>query len=82
MYIYGWGKNGETKYHIPLPVALDDCWVPEEIMKVCSCNSENSCKSVNCSSNKSRLPCSTFWECEGGISCMNPFNAKARNEGD
>ena len=53
-------------------------------MKVfrCGCTSKNSCKSGNCSCSKSRLPCSTFCECERGISHMNPFNAKARNKED
>ena len=42
----GWGKEGKTKYLIPLPVALDVCLVPEGIMKVftCGCDSENLCK--------------------------------------
>ena len=44
---YGCGKNGETKYFIPLPVAPDVFLPPQEIMKVFrySCNSENSFKS-------------------------------------
>ena len=49
IYLYRWGKDGETKYLIPLPVAPDICLVPEEIMKVfrCGYTSENSCKSGN-----------------------------------
>ena len=82
--LYGWGKDDKTTDLIPLAVAPDVCLVPQEIMKVfrCGCTSENSCESGNCSCNKSRLPCSTFFECEGGINFMNPFNPKARNEED
>ena len=82
--LYGWGNDGETKYLIPLLVAPDVCLVPEKKMKVfrCGCTSENSCKWGNCSCNNSRLPCSTFCECEGGINCLNLFNAKIRNKED
>ena len=79
IYLYGLGKDGKTKYLITLPVASDNFLVLEEIMKVfrCGCSSENSCKS-----RKFRLPCSTFCECGEGISYMNLFNRKARNEED
>ena len=84
IYLYGWGKEGMTKYLIPLPVSPDVCLVPEEIMKVfrCGCASENACKSGNCSCNKSRIPCSSFCECEGGINCKNPFNVATRADVD
>ena len=78
IYLYGLGKDGETKYLI-MPVASDIFLVLEVIMKVfrCGCSSENSCKS-----RKFRLPCSTFCECGEGSSYMNLFNGKARNEED
>ena len=74
VYLYGWGKEGENKYFIPLLVAPGVCLVPEEIMKVfrCVCDLENSCKSGNWFCNNFRLICSTFWQCEG-ISCTNPL---------
>ena len=57
LYLYGWGKDGEIKYLISLPVAPDVCLVPEQIMKVVRCGytSENLCKSRNCSCNKSHM---------------------------
>ena len=84
IYLHGWGKEGQTKYVVPITVSQDVHLVPDEILKIfrCGCASENSCISGNCSCNKSRLPCSMFCECEGGISCRNPFNAKVDNEDD
>ena len=72
------GEEEGTKYVIPLSVDEKVSLVPDEILKVyrCGCSSENSCKSGNCSCNKSRIPCSTFCECEEGVSCRNPFNAR------
>ena len=84
IYLYGWGKEGQTKYVVPILVSENIHLVPSEILKIfrCGCDSENSCKSGHCSCNKSRLPCSMSCECEGGISCINPFKAKVDDEDD
>ena len=84
IYHHGWDKEGETKYVVPMLVNKDVSLVPEEILKVfrCGCSSDNPCKSGHCSCTKSNLPCSTFCECEGGISCRNPFKAKASEDKD
>lgn len=84
VYLYGWRKDGETKYLIPFPGAPDMFLVPDEIIKVfrCGCTSENLYKLTNCSCDKTRLPCSTFCKFVGGISCTNPFDVRARNKKD
>ena len=75
---YGWIKDTSASCLLPSTVPSGIKLVPDELQKTmkCGCGSEQACKSGHCTSNKTVISCSTFCECEGGISCCNPWTSK------
>ena len=75
---FGWIKETSASCLFPSTVPSGIKLVPDELLKImkCGCGSEQACKSGHCTCNKTVISCSTFCECEAGISCCNPWTSK------
>ena len=66
---FGWKKNEDTKSLIPIMLPKDVELAPPEVLQLikCSCASETPCGTLRCRCNSSRLSCTIFCACQGGV---------------
>ena len=82
--LYGWHFDTSSSCLQPAFGPPDLILVPDNLLKImrCGCKSGEPCKGSRCSCYKAKLPCTTFCDCEGGITCHNPFKQASNNDND
>ena len=78
---FGWAKDDVSPKLIPTFIPVGFVLVPGILLKVmrCGCESEQPCINTHCSCNKQSMSCTEFCECEGSLSCCNPWASKLDN---
>ena len=70
---HGWVKDTSNKTLVPQMLPKGTPAAPDYILKLIRCSCQ-SCKSLRCSCSSSKLPCTVFCNCEGGVDCFNDQN--------
>ena len=75
---FGWAKDAVSPNLIPTFIPEGFVLVPDILLKVmrCGCESEQPCKNTHCSCNKQSMSYTEFCDCEGSLSCCNPWTSK------
>ena len=83
-FLYGWEMDTSSSCLLPTFGPPNLILVPDTLLKImrCGCKSGEPCQGKRCSCCKAVIPCTTFCECEGNLSCHNPCKQIATDENE
>lgn len=70
---HGYTRHEPSKSLLPTTVPDGVSLAPDEIMALIKCNCDDTapCRNMRCGCSRSKLPCTLFCKCNGGIECHN-----------